>query len=206
MLFGPGLVKKSAELAVLAVSAESPPHRAPSNYAYRKYDTEPGKDVTVGGVESDVAAEAELGGQRVDGVAGNALADAAEGIDNRGDAVVGVAQQPAPVLDGAHAGHVQVLPGRAGVAIPAVVAQVHKDVGAELGELPHLVGKDRLIADEHSVAMGIAVRAPEQENPARLAWREPRDFAGELVREEEQLRERHVLAEGNEVHFVVAAD
>ena len=45
--------------------------------------TQPGKQVAVGGVEGDVVAEGELGGQRIGLVAGNALADAAVGIDGR---------------------------------------------------------------------------------------------------------------------------
>ena len=51
------------------------------------------------GIESDVAAETVLGGERIGLVAGNALPHAAAGIDGRGDAVVGVAEQPALVLD-----------------------------------------------------------------------------------------------------------
>ncbi len=116
-------------------------------------------------------------------VAGNALADAAVGIDGRGDAVVGVAQNPAAVFDGPHARHVQVLPGRAGVAVPAVVADVDEHLGAEPRELADLVGKDRFVADEDAVAMA-TFRA---EDLALVAAIEPRDFAGELARKEQQI-------------------
>ena len=91
-------------------------------------------------------------------MAGNALPHAAIGIDDRGDAVVGVAQNPAAVFDGPHARHVQVLPGRAGVAVPAVVADVDQHLGAQLRELAHLVGKDRLVADEDAVAMAVEAK------------------------------------------------
>ena len=49
----------------------------------------------MGGVEGDVVAKAELGRKRVDLVARNALANAAVGIDDSGDAGVGIAQDPA---------------------------------------------------------------------------------------------------------------
>ena len=88
-------------------------------------------------------------------MARNALADAAIGIDDGGDAVVGVAQKPAAVFDGAHAGHVQVLPGRAGVAVPAIVADVDEDLGAELREVADFVGEDGLVTDEDAVAVAV---------------------------------------------------
>ena len=70
-----------------------------------------------------------------------------------GDAGVGVAEHPAAIFDGAHAGHVEVLPGRAGVAVPAVVADVDQDLGAVEGELADFVGEDGLVADEDAVAV-----------------------------------------------------
>ena len=84
-------------------------------------------------------------------------------IDRR-DPSVGVAQQPAAILDGAHARHVQVLPGRAGVAVPSVVADVHEDFGAVARELAHLVGENSFIADEDAVAMPPAVLRIEQKD------------------------------------------
>ncbi len=67
-------------------------------------------------------------------------------------AVVGVAQQPAAVLDGPHARHVEVLPGGAGVAVPAVVADVDEHLRAQLRKLAHLIGEDGFVADEDAVA------------------------------------------------------
>jgi hypothetical protein len=55
----------------------------------------------MGGVEGDLVAEGEAGGKGADSMAGEALADAAVGVDGGGDAGVGVAQEPAAVFDGA---------------------------------------------------------------------------------------------------------
>ena len=70
-------------------------------------------------------------------------------------------------------------------------------------KLPHLVGKDRFVADEDAIAMR-AVAATE--DLALGAAGERRDAAGELVRKEEQVLERNVFAERHEVNLVVAAD
>src|SRR5579859_3259414 len=113
------------------------------------------------GIESDVVAEPELRGERVLLVARNALPYAAVGIDRRGDTVVGVAQNPAAVFDRPHAGHVQVLPRSAGVAIPSVVADVDQHFSAELREVAHLVGEDGFVADEDAVAMALVVRVDQ---------------------------------------------
>ncbi len=118
-----------------------------------QYGTYPRENIAVRGIEGDIVAKTELGWQRICLMAGNALPHPAIGIDDCGYAVVGVAQNPAAVFDGPHARHVQVLPGSAGVAVPAIVADVHQHLGAQLRKLPHLVGKDRLIADENPVAM-----------------------------------------------------
>ncbi len=88
-------------------------------------------------------------------MARNALADAAVGIDDSSDAVIGAAEKPAAVLDGAHAGYVEVLPGGAGVAVPAVVADVDEDFGTELSEVANLVGEDGFVADEDAVMMAV---------------------------------------------------
>ncbi len=112
-------------------------------------------------------------------MARNALAHAAVGIDGRRDAVVGVAQQPAAILDGPHARHIQVLPRRARVAVPSIVADVHQHFGAEPRKLPHFVGKHRLVADEDAIAMAV-----EAEDLALVAARELGNAAGEFVREE----------------------
>ena len=109
----------------------------------------------MGRVEGDVVAESVLGGKSVNLVARDALAYPAVRVDGCGDAVVGGAQKPAAIFDGAHASHVEVLPGGAGVAVPAVVADVDQNFSAELGEVADLVGEDRFVADEDAVAMAV---------------------------------------------------
>src|ERR1035437_6942488 len=173
---------------------------SPGNYPQTKYGTKPCEDVAVRGVEGDVVAEAVSGGQCIGLVAGNALAHAAVGVDGRGDAVVGVAENPAAVFDGTHARHIQVLPRGAGVAVPSVIADVDEDLCAETRELPHLVGEDGFIADENSVAMAV-----EAEDFALVAGRALGDFSGELAGKEEEAAEGNVFAEGDEVDFVVTA-
>ena len=68
---------------------------------------------------------------------------------------------------------------------------------------PHLVGKDRLIADEDAVAMR---RHSRQRKTLRSSPRvNDETLPGELVGKEEQILEGNVLAEGNQVNLVVAA-
>jgi len=94
-------------------------------YDSQGYDSaEVGEDVAVLSVEGDVAAVSVLGGQRSKGVARDALGDAAQRVDGGGDSGIGVAEDPAAVFYSAHAGHVEVLPGGAGVSVPAVVGDV----------------------------------------------------------------------------------
>src|SRR5437588_12230648 len=81
--------------------------------------------------------------------------DSAVGIDRRGDSCVGGAKDPAVIFDGAHANHVQVLPGGAGVPVPAVIGDVDQDVRSPLGELADLVAEDGFVADEGSVGMAV---------------------------------------------------
>ena len=74
-------------------------------------------------------------------------------IDRRGDARVGVPQQPAMVLHRSHPGLIQMLPTCAGVPIPSIVRDVDEDLSPMQRKLPHLMRKDRLIADEHAIAV-----------------------------------------------------
>ena len=80
-----------------------------------------GVDVAILGVEGEVFLKAVAGDERGEFVARDGLGDAALGVDGGGDAVVGVEENPAVIFNGAHAGHVEVLPGGAGVAVPGVV-------------------------------------------------------------------------------------
>src|SRR3984957_6171917 len=180
--------------------------RSQANRAERQQGAEPRKHIAMRGVEGDVVAEAELGGEGVGLVARDALADASVGVYDAGDAVVGVAQDPAAILDGAHAGHIEVLPGGAGVAVPAVVADVDENFCAERGELANFVGEDGFIADEDAVAVMLAVRAGEKKDFVHVAASELGDAAGEFLGEEEELLEWNVFAEGDQVDFVVAAN
>ena len=116
-------------------------------------------------------------------MARNALPHAPVRIDCRGHAVVGVAQNPAAIFDSAHTRHVQVLPRRAGVAVPSVIADVDQYLGAKLRKLAHFICKHRLIADEYAVAMARATLRTEPEHFAILASIELRYFAGKLARE-----------------------
>src|SRR6516165_4283563 len=70
-------------------------------------------------------------------------------INYRGDTAVGIAQQPAVVLDRAHPCHVEMLPGSASRTEPSVVGNIHEDLGAVEREVAHLVGEHRFIADEN---------------------------------------------------------
>ena len=61
------------------------------------------------------------------------------------------------VLDGAHADHVEVLPGGSGIAIPAVVGDVDEDFGSILYEAPDFVAKDGFIADKGGVGVAVCL-------------------------------------------------
>src|SRR6185369_9874055 len=106
-------------------------------------------------VEGHITTESIGRRESVNLMARDALPHATKRIDDRGDAIVGVAQNPAPVLDGPHARHIQVLPGRAGISIPAIVADVDEHLGAKLSEMANLVGEDCLVADEDTVIVPI---------------------------------------------------
>jgi hypothetical protein len=75
-------------------------------------------------IEGHIVAETIRGRQRIGLVARDRLADAAIWINRSGGAVVGVTQNPAAIFDRAHPRHIQMLPGSAGVAVPAVVTDV----------------------------------------------------------------------------------
>ena len=116
-----------------------------------------GEEIAVAGVEGKVVLVGE-----VDADAGSLVArccgrDSAVGIDGRCDSGVGGAKDPAVIFDGAHAHHVQVLPGSAGVAVPSVVGDVDEDVGPCLSEVADLVAEDGLVADEGAVGVAACV-------------------------------------------------
>jgi hypothetical protein len=71
------------------------------------YPTEVGEEVAVLGVEGHVAAIAILGGQRGKRVALHASSEPSVGIDDGGEAGIGIAQYPTSIFHRAHARHVQ---------------------------------------------------------------------------------------------------
>ena len=123
-------------------------------------------------VEGDAVAKTELRRQGIHLVPRNALAHTAVRIDCSSDSSVGIAQEPPAVLNRPHPSHVQVLPGRARVAIPTIVADVHQHFGAVARQLAHFVGEHSLIADEYAVPMTPAVLRVEHENPVVASARE----------------------------------
>ena len=108
----------------------------------------------------------------------NARDHAAPGIDRGGDAGIGFAQQPAIVFDGPHARLIQVLREGAAISIPSVIGNIHQKLRALISELPDLIGKDRLIADENSKPLAACV-----ERYAGCAVSELADFFGQAARE-----------------------
>ena len=95
------------------------------------------------------------------------LRNAAGRIDGRRDAVVGGANQPAPIFRGPHAGDLEMLFARGAVAEVAVVRQIDQQVGALLDELPDLMRKNRFVADEDADAMIVHRESPRCDCPER---------------------------------------
>ncbi len=157
-------------------------------------------------VERHIIPVPELRGQRVHRMPRNTLPHPPIRIDRRRHPVVRIAQQPPPVLNRSHPRHVQVLPRSTGVAIPGVIADVDQHLSAILRELPHLIRKNRLVADEDAVAAHRAVLVLDAKDRVIGTAIEPRDAPGKLLREEQQLLKRNILAERNQVNLVVASD
>jgi radical SAM superfamily enzyme YgiQ (UPF0313 family) len=61
---------------------------------------------------------------------------------------------PAPLLDGAHAHQIERLGGELGIGEPGVVAQVHEVAGALPDPARHDLGEHRLVADHHARRAG----------------------------------------------------
>src|SRR5271157_1846180 len=174
--------------------AEAQRHTGQSDYRTKKW-----KPVAMAGVERGGLDQRVRGLQRRALIAGHFGDDAAVGIDHRGNAAVGVAQQPAIVLDRTHPRHVEVLMGRAGRAEPSVVGDVHKDGSAVQGELADFAGKNRLVANERSQSDAIFI-----ERIALGAAGEGPNLAGEWLGKADEILKRNEFAEGNKVDFVVA--
>ncbi|MNJ35303.1 hypothetical protein D3C77_300350 [compost metagenome] len=78
---------------------------------------------------------------------GDLAYDAAVDLGDYGDAGVGVTQQRASQLQGAHPGNFHVLPGAYTGAEPGVVGDRQQEVGVRLHVAAHLVREDDLVAD-----------------------------------------------------------
>ena len=92
-------------------------------------------------------------------VAGGGGGDSAERIDRRSDPCVSGTKNPAVIFNGTHTNHIEVLPGGAGVAVPAIVGDVDQDIGSLLREL----------ADENAYARHLAAHGRTH---SAAEWRE----------------------------------
>src|SRR5208337_2753732 len=110
-------------------------------------------------------------------------------------------QQPPVIFNGPHFGLLQVLFPRAAVAIPAVVRDIQQNLCALQRSLPHFVGKDRFITDEHSKALTSGIQWRPRSTSLKLSH-----FLGQTSSKGKQLRKRQIFAEGYEMHLVVASN
>src|SRR5579863_8721182 len=167
--WGPG---KLSHLKEMSSSQSLTPHNRPAKSHACDHHTHPREQITVCRIERDAVAKTELRRKRVHLVPRNALPHAAVRIDCSSDPCIRVAQQPPAILHRPHAGHIEVLPGRARVAIPSIVRDVHQHFGAVARQLPHLVGKNRLVANENAISVPPAVLRIELENSVVAPSRE----------------------------------
>src|SRR5262249_37140346 len=79
----------------------------------------------------------------------------AQRTDRSSDARVGGSEQPASILDCPHARHVQVLSRSARLAEPAVVGDIHEQLGSVSHKSQYLIRKDRFVADEGPDSMSV---------------------------------------------------
>ena len=122
------------------------------------------------------------------------------GIDDGGDAGVGVAQQPAAILDRAHARHIERLPGRAGIAVPAVIRDVDQHLGAALHEQPYLIAKYFFVADEDTEAVTVGRKDDPPPSMGHVAG-----LLGQVLGEGKEVFIGYVLSPRHQVDLVVAA-
>ena len=133
--------------------------------------------------------------------AGQGVHHLAVWADDGRDAIVGRAQEETAVLQGAHAGDLQVLHGADGRAEPRVVAEGRQHVGVG-GACPHQLGEGDLVADGQAEAG----RADAQQRLVRVAGFQARHRQIEEVDEATQDgSEGNVFAEGHEAALQIAA-
>src|SRR5262249_31802260 len=132
-------------------------------------------------------------------VRGQESADSSEVVHDPRDAGNRGAQEVAFRLDRAQQSAREVLGLSAGAAVPGVVGDRDEKVRAEAA---HLVAGERGIEDlvtDTDAGLDLAV----VEDRGLRRRRERADLRGDLPREEEELRQRNVFAEGNEVDLPV---
>ncbi|MND90548.1 hypothetical protein D3C80_826350 [compost metagenome] len=132
---------------------------------------------------------------------GDLAYDAAVDLGDYGDAGVGVAQQRASQLQGAHPGNFHVLPGAYAGAEPSVVGDRQQEVGVRLHVAAHLVREDDLVADGGGKLEPLG-------DQVRLHLVAPAEGGHGQVEEggygAQQIFKGHELADGQQVVLVVA--
>src|SRR5665213_3591936 len=168
---------------------------------YCDYGTEPGEQVSVARVKRLPRPVVESRQQRRLHMPRRAFNYLSIRIDYSCHTVIGSNQYPAIVFNGAHPGHIQVLPGSAGIAIPAIIGNINQNVRALLYKRAYCVGENRLVPYEHSVAMTVRRKYHPVFSRCHMAH---------LVRQRsckgQQLWERRVFAKRDQMHLVVATN
>ena len=126
-----------------------------------------------------------------------AAANAARGVDDGGNPVVGGAQNPAPVFGGAHAYDVQVLPARGALAEPTIVGEIEQRFRASGREFADEPGEDRFVTDESADPV-----LPDLRYHHAMARLEVAHFAGNFIRQVVE-RPRNKFAERHQVYLVI---
>src|SRR5271155_3239626 len=88
----------------------------------------------------------------------------------------------------------------AAITVPAVVRNIHQDLGTVQRPLANLVGENRFVTDEHSEAFATGIK-----RRMRSAMLELAHLFGQSTGKGEEPRKGQVLPKGDQMHFVVAA-
>src|SRR6202795_3857014 len=84
------------------------------------------------------------------------------------------------------------------VPVPSVIRNVHKDLRALIRKLPHVIRKYRLIANKNTQPLAPRFTRSPRRTPLKLST-----FFRQPARKSEQLRERKVFSERDQMHFVI---
>ena len=125
---------------------------------------------------------------------------AAPRIDGNRNSCVRGTEQPAIIFYSAHPCHVQVLPGRPGISVPAIIRDIDKNLRTIFGELANFVTEDALIADEDTVAA--TLRGKDIALGSRV---HVTHAFSQFLRKGEEALERDVLSPGDKVDLVVTS-